>query len=133
MAKEIKSAPKQYSLGKLIVFALLGFFLYSLFSADKTNTSNTSTQIENSTKTKIQKHFVSDKEPKAKDAIWTADKIFKVGVLNDGTNRNGYASYVCETMYEYGLKGAKIWVQIIDIAILNKSGKWKKLGEAHCI
>ena len=47
--------------------------------------------------------------------------IFEVGVLNGGTNRNEYASHVCEVLYEHGFKGNKVWVQIIDIAKLVNS------------
>ena len=72
-------------------------------------------------------------EPTSKDAVWTADDIFKVGVINDGTDRSGYAEYVCNVLYDYGFKGKKVWVQVIDIVKLTRSSKWEKLGEAHCL
>jgi len=81
---------------------------------------------------KVKKLFQSNEEKTAKDAIWTANNIFKVGVVNDGTNRNGYASYVCSTLYDYGFKGKNIWVQVIDIIKLKNNGKWVKLGESRC-
>lgn len=81
----------------------------------------------------VKKLFNSEAEPTSKDATWTTPKIFKVGVLDDGSSRNGYASYVCEVMYEHGFKGKGIWVQVIDIALLVRTGKWQKLGEAKCI
>lgn len=71
-------------------------------------------------------------EPTSKDATWTADSIFKVGVIDDGTDRRGYAEYVCLTLYDYGFKGEKIWVQVIDIDKLTRNKEWEKLGEAHC-
>ncbi|MBU1054124.1 MAG: hypothetical protein KKC46_09880 [Proteobacteria bacterium] len=81
---------------------------------------------------KVVKLFESDEEPTTKDALWTASNIFKVGVFNDGTNRNGYAQYVCQVLYNEGFKDKKVWVQVIDIGKLNSTGKWIKLGEAQC-
>ena len=50
---------------------------------------------------RVKNILKSNEEPTVKDAVWTAlNDIFKVGVLNDGSNRNGYASYVCEVLYD---------------------------------
>ncbi len=81
---------------------------------------------------KVLKLFKSDKEPTAIDAVWTAKSIFKVGVLNDSSNRDGYASYVCSVLYEYGFKGQNVWVQIIDYHKLIQNDKWIKLGQKMC-
>jgi hypothetical protein len=70
--------------------------------------------------------------PVAKDAIWTAKDIFKIGVIDDGSRRDGYAQYVCEILYDEGFKGHKVWIQVIDIVKLTQNGSWVKLGEAHC-
>ncbi len=80
----------------------------------------------------VVKHFQSEAEPTAKDAMWTDPTTFKVGVFSDGTNRSGYASYVCEVLYERGFKGRGVWVQVIDMASILRKDTWKKLGEAHC-
>jgi hypothetical protein len=76
--------------------------------------------------------FQSNEEKTAKDAIWTADNIFKVGVIDDGTRRDGYAQYVCSVLNDYGFQGNNVWVQVIDIIKLTKNSKWIKLGESHC-
>lgn len=81
---------------------------------------------------KVVSIFKSNDEPTAKDAVWTTINTFKVGVINDGSNRSGYAQYVCEVLNDEGFKGKGVWVQVIDIVKLNKSGKWVKLGETHC-
>ena len=81
---------------------------------------------------KVTKLFKSNEEKAAKDAVWTSKDIFKVGVINDGTNRDGYANYVCATLDDYGFKGKGVWVQVIDIVKLTNSSKWVKLGEARC-
>lgn len=80
----------------------------------------------------VKKLFQSKKEKTAKDAMWTKRDIFKVGVINDGTSRDGYADYVCEVLYDYGFKGEKVWVQVIDIVKLTQNGDWVKLGESRC-
>ncbi|WP_239688337.1 hypothetical protein, partial [Mannheimia haemolytica] len=50
---------------------------------------------------KVKQIFISDEEPKVKDATWTAPFIFKVGVFDDGTKRDGYAEYVCQVLYDH--------------------------------
>ena len=80
----------------------------------------------------VVKYFQSSEEPSAKDAIWTAKDIFKVGVINDGKSKDGYAAYVCEILTQKGFKDKKVWVQVIDIVKLKRTGKWVKLGECHC-
>lgn len=80
----------------------------------------------------VQHLFQSNEEKTAKDAIWTARDTFKVGVIDDGTKRDGYANYVCQVLQDYGFNGKKIWVQVIDIVKLTNTGKWIKLGESHC-
>ncbi|RYD50554.1 MAG: hypothetical protein EOP52_13865 [Sphingobacteriales bacterium] len=80
----------------------------------------------------VRKYFQSGKEPLAKDAIWTSPTIFKVAVFENGSNRNGYANYVCEVLAEQGFKGKRVWVQILDMGAVLRKEKWKKLGEAHC-
>lgn len=74
--------------------------------------------------------FKSKSESTAKDAIWTSPKMFKVGVIDNGNNRDGFAEYVCGEIAASGLKG--ISVQVIDIAKLKGAGKWVKLGEKYC-
>lgn len=57
---------------------------------------------------KVKKLFQSNEEKTTKDAIWTSRDIFKVGVINDGSRRDGYADYVCQVLYDYGFKGKKV-------------------------
>lgn len=80
----------------------------------------------------VLSHFKSGEEKKVIDAVWTSDDIFKIGMVNDGTSHNGYAEYACNIMYDNGFRGKEVWVQIVDIGVLNRSGKWVKIGEAHC-
>ena len=84
---------------------------------------------QESLRDEVTRHFQSSSEPTAKDALWSANDVFKVGVIDDGTNRDGYARYVSEVLAEKGFKNRRIWIQIIDIVKLNNDGKWVKLGE----
>ena len=112
---------------KKIILTLLLAAMSSGASAQSDDFKLTSKQSE------AQRYFQSGKEPKVKDALWTSQKIFKVGVLDDKKPRDGYANYVCEVLHDYGFKGLGIWVQVVDIARLKQTGKWVKLGEAHCL
>ena len=85
----------------------------------------------------VTRLFQSDEEPTALDALWTIPgSIFKVGVRNTclpGTKcMNGYASYVCQTLDEYGFEGEKVWVHVIDYFKLMQDNEWVKLGDMHC-
>jgi hypothetical protein len=75
---------------------------------------------------------LKNSEPTVKDAVWTSPRVLKVGVLDTGKNRDGYAQYLCEVIGEHGLSGEGISVQVIDIAKLVKTDKWVKLGERQC-
>ena len=109
--------------------AALAFLLGVVLSvsAIQANAETFSAQHE-----QVKKRFQSSEEKTAKDAMWTQRDIFKVGVINDGTPRDGYADYVCQVLYDYGFKGEKVWVQIIDIVKLTRNGDWVKLGESRC-
>lgn len=81
----------------------------------------------------IADYFISDEEPKAIDATWTNDKIFKIGVNDDGTSRDGLAEYACNIInLDFNGEGQKITVQIIDYPKLMSTKKWIELGEAKC-
>lgn len=75
-------------------------------------------------------YLKSGQEPRVKDATWTSARMLKVGVLSDGSNRDGFASYVCSVLTDQRITGAS--VQVIDVAHLVRTGKWVKLGEARC-
>tara|TARA_R110002050_G_scaffold269917_1_gene412441 strand:- start:55418 stop:55720 length:303 start_codon:yes stop_codon:yes gene_type:complete len=77
----------------------------------------------------IKNYFISENEPSVKDAVWTDDHIFKVGVLDNGSNRDGFADYVCLELNQKGLKDTL--VRVVDIAAIQK-GKWVNLGTSHC-
>lgn len=71
-------------------------------------------------------------EPKVKDASWSTSSTLLVGVLDDNSRRDGYASYICEALYAEGLKGKGVWVKVIDIGKLVRDNTRVLLGEARC-
>lgn len=81
--------------------------------------------------TDMENYFKSDEEPTAKDALWTSKHFFKVGVFDDGTDRSGYALYVCQNLSDKRMSNG-VTVHVIDIIKLSAQGKWVKLGEANC-
>lgn len=80
----------------------------------------------------VAKHFIGPSEKTAKDAVWTSRTMFKVGVIDNGKPRDGYADYVCQVVRDHGIKEPGIRVQVIDIAKLVRTDKWVKLGESAC-
>jgi|DEB19_MinimDraft_2_1074335.scaffolds.fasta_scaffold18880_2 hypothetical protein len=140
-----KLNPKNRNTNAMIVLGVvvLGVVVYLPFSGIEPQSNKTSTvkQVVNKEKPKVSDtardevvaYFKSGKEPKVKDSVWTQDSIFKVGMINDKTDRSGYAEYVCTVLYDFGFKGQKVWVQVIDIAKLVKNNEWEKMGEAHCL
>jgi len=121
---------KKTSLVTWLVTIIFVLIFVGMFSGGSDNPEIN--KHERDSQEKIVKLFKSSKEKTAKDAIWTKRNVFKVAVISDGSNRNGYAEYVCSTLYEHGFKGKKVWVQVIDIMELTKNETWVKLGEARC-
>lgn len=67
-------------------------------------------------------------EPVIKDALWMTASNLYVGVMDNGTRRDGYATYVCNDAKPAGAK----MVKVIDIAKLKQTGKFVELGQAWC-
>ena len=70
-------------------------------------------------------------ESKVKSAAWN-DKTMPsllVGVWDDGSSRDGYASYFCALLASHGIRGGV--VRVMDERASHK-GEWKELGKAWC-
>ena len=121
----------------IIVFSLA--LLLTACSSDKVEQVEfdteqvTTNKFTNAQRQEITDYFLSDKEPTVLDATWTTDKIFKIGVKDDGSRRDGFAEYACgEINNQFNAKEQGIWIQVIDYNKLMKTKEWTKLGEAHC-
>lgn len=82
-------------------------------------------------KSAITATFKGRSEPAAIDAIWTSNTMFKVAVADDGSNRDGYASYVCGILQGAGMD-AGYGVEIVDIQSVVSGSIWRELGDARC-
>lgn len=89
-------------------------------------------EISQHLQNEITAHFKGSSEPTALDAVWTSKNTFKVGVVDDGSNRNGYAQYVCAEIRSRGVSINPLMVVIIDIGELVRTDKWVDLGKAVC-
>ena len=81
---------------------------------------------------KVMNYFKSSQEQSVKDAVWTSEKIFVVGRFRDGSRQDGFAMYVCEILYDYGFKGERVMVNVIDIVKLKNTGDWESIGSTVC-
>ncbi len=74
------------------------------------------------------------KEKKVKEAIITDVNVLYVSVKSDGTNRNGYADYICHLIKESG--STIRWVKIVEAGTTNSPNATNAygvlLGESHC-
>lgn len=75
---------------------------------------------------------VIKKEPLVKDASLDEWGTLLVGVIDDGTRRDGFAEYLCLAIADHPSKptAPKI-VRVMD-ATASLRGEWRELGKAFC-
>lgn len=72
------------------------------------------------------------KEKKVQDAIWSAPGSLWVAVADDGSTRDGYASYICLLTSDAGRPtGQSFVISIMDHRAMRRS-EIRKLGTAVC-
>ncbi len=73
-------------------------------------------------------------EPKIKDAFITDVKVLYISVIDDGTKRNGLASYFCDQVKEYGVNVVRVKiVKAGSTDDANRSNSYGVLlGECWC-
>ena len=81
---------------------------------------------------KIISFFQGETEPRALDATWDSESVFKIGAMDDGKNQDEFATYACGILYNEGFRGKGVEVTIIDIQKLAYKQKWVTLGKATC-
>lgn len=74
------------------------------------------------------------KEPKVKEAVITDANVLYISVEDDGTKRDGYASYICEILREK--QATTNWVKVVKVGSINDPNSDNAygvlLGESHC-
>lgn len=75
-------------------------------------------------------------EPKVKDLLHQQGQAveWQVGVLDDGTSRDGYARYICEILAENGASTPRTQVRIVDITRVSRRETLRSasLGQVAC-
>lgn len=91
-------------------------------------------KLTDAKKAEIVAYFKGDDEPSVKDALFPYSTL-KLGMHNDGSNRDGFAKYACQILQsEFNVDTKElVIVNIIDIDKLVFADKWEKLGKANCI
>lgn len=118
-----------YFVGILILISFLG----NLFSESEKETYYPPNSGRSSDSNQSLLEMVR-KEPKVKEAIITDANVLYVSVLDDGTKRDGYASYLCELVRE-----TKSSVNRVKVVKVNSTNDPKRensygvlLGESWC-
>lgn len=72
-------------------------------------------------------------EPKVKDFMYQPGQAveWQVGVLDDGTNRVGYANYICEVLGEHQVLTPRTQVRIVDIAKVSRGESFRSASLGH--
>jgi hypothetical protein len=76
-------------------------------------------------------------EPKVKDVLYQPNAAVRwsVGIFDDGTNRNGYAEYLCLTLKDAGVDQKGTIVRVVDMAKIAQGGvpgRETSLGSMNC-
>ncbi len=117
---------------RFIVYTLISFATYQLVNlTSKNEVKNNPKKIESIVHFKDKK-AISDllaKEQKVKEYILRDTGFIYIGMYSDGTNRNGYAEYICILLHNH-ISNAT--VKIVDYKdILQKKG-FTELGISKC-
>ena len=122
---------------KIIGIAVLSVLLLIIFKTCKGSTgADVKAQTQTVNNDSINKVVleVIKKEPKVKDVVLTEANVLYIAVETDNTNRDGYASYFCETLKEY--KSTIEAVKIVEFGTTNSKNKDNAygvlLGESRC-
>lgn len=112
-----------------IIVATIAVGFYWIFSLEDEQQSPSPAIAQ--MKLAVEAQFMSDQEPTALAAGWTASNTFTIVVEDDGSSRNGYAQYACEIVREIGLKSGYT-VEITDRASALGEAEKRTLGQSNC-
>lgn len=71
-------------------------------------------------------------EAQVKDVAFTEAGNLYVGVVDDGSSRDGYAQYLCEVVKDYATGDGRVLIKIIDVAAAARDEGLKELGSHWC-
>lgn len=113
----------------VVAFQLVGVKIDPSIANDPGSTGPTPEAVEAAT-------MAIRAEPKVKDLLYQQGQAveWQVGILDDGTSREGYARYICEILAENGASTPRTQVRIVDIARVSRGESFRSasLGQAAC-
>lgn len=77
------------------------------------------------------------KEQKVVDLYYNpnAEIEWHIGVLDDGSKRHGFASYICDILHEHRLVSQNTSVRIVDVSKIKRGNNFREasLGRINCM
>jgi hypothetical protein len=118
----------------IILLSLVAFLYISDFFTHESSPTQRLPSYQGKTVMDMEALAAIRREPKVKDAIITEAGVLYASVLDDGTNRTGYASYLCEVLRENHSTVSR--VKVVKFASQNDPKKDNAygvlLGESWC-
>ncbi len=124
---------KSKLIGSAVLFVVIFIGVKTCKSGDVASAQNTEKTVNNDSINKVALEIVKQ-EKKVKDVVLTDANVLYVAVESDGTDRSGYASYICETLKES--KSTIEAVKVVEFGTMNSPEKDNAygvlLGESRC-
>ena len=125
-----KSTP--YNVGRQSLFKVMNFIgLAAIITTTSTQTYARSPRLTPQHQAVIEQFSDSDQEPSVQLVEWTNPQALKIGMIDDGSDRSGFAEYACMELRRHGVKKT-VYILIADIEVLMASGNVMMLGEYRC-
>jgi len=106
----------------------------SMLKTDDYSTTNTITNNHQQLVDKVKTKLLD--EPKIVDVMYQPNGVqWHVAVADDGSNRNGYASYICDVLKEHNLVTEDTIVRVVDISRVmagEPASRDTSLGSMRC-
>ena len=80
----------------------------------------------------VRKYLLNNTEGRVKKATWLYPNTIKLGVVDNGHSRSGFAEFTCVIFRQMGFKGKDVLVHIVDIEKFDIESNSETLGGAHC-
>jgi hypothetical protein len=74
--------------------------------------------------------YLVQSEKQVKDAVWMNQQNLYIGVITNGSDRSGFAQYICAAAADHQIKPKM--VKVVDVVKVQRTGKFEELGRAYC-
>lgn len=111
-------------------YFLIALLSLSLIACGSPSEKSTLPEVTEQQRQELVDYLKSNNEPTIKDAMFDTNRQLKISVVDDGTNRDGLATYVCEIINErFDSNGYMVTVYDAEKIMQNE---WKRLGQVKC-